>query len=164
MIKSESRSGYRKLARMCIVMCLYQHDVTGDSIRKVTNDFLSMEIDQLIDMSSLKIANVSKARVKGVLEKVSQNQSVIDKEIKLNLTKDWTFSRIDRVVVSVLRAAVCELLFFKEVPSKVLFKEYVDIAGCFLSVDDVHFVTAILNNIARRHRVDELFQAQEMEE
>lgn len=155
MIKNENRSGYRKLARLCVVMGVYQRDVTGDSVYKVTNDFFGMALDHLLDTSELKIGNISKSRFKSLLEEISQNQEIIDREIKLNLTKDWTFSRIDRVVVSILRAAVCELLFFKEVPSKVLFKEYVDIGGCFLSEEDVRFLTGILNSIARRLRCDE---------
>jgi N utilization substance protein B len=43
----------------------------------------------------------------------------------------------------------------KDVPARVVIKEYVDVAGSFFDRDEVGMVNAVLDNLARKLRADE---------
>ena len=55
-----------------------------------------------------------------------------------------------------LRAGAYELLARQEIPARVVINEYVDIAHAFFAQKEPKLVNAVLDNVARRLRPDEL--------
>ena len=88
------------------------------------------------------------------MKKLQNNLSRIDDCISKNVAKNWSFSRLDKVMQSLLRLGTCEILFFKEIPSKVIFNEYIEIAKSFFAKNDVSFVNGILNSIYKQEKIE----------
>lgn len=83
--------------------------------------------------------------LRNLVESCQVNMEEICAHVEKNLTKDWTMSRIDKLILSILICAVNELLFEKEIPAQIILKEYVDLAADFFDAKDVNFINASLN-------------------
>lgn len=80
--------------------------------------------------------------ISGALE----NIDTIDALIKEH-SKNWRFSRIQRVDLAVLRNAIYELLFCKDIPPIVTINEAIDIAKTLSNADSKRFVNGILDRL-----------------
>ena len=63
--------------------------------------------------------------------------------------------RVDAVMRAILRAGSYELLRRKDVPARVVIKEYVDVAGAFFERDEAGMINAVLDALARQYRSEE---------
>lgn len=82
----------------------------------------------------------------GAYEKLTE----IDGQIE-NFSIGWKISRLSRVVLSILRLAVYEILFLSdEVPCGVSINEAVELAKKYGSADDPAFINGVLGSMARR--------------
>lgn len=75
-----------------------------------------------------------------------ENLQSLDKIISNN-SKNWKFSRISMIDRNILRIAVYELLFSKDVPAKVVINEAIEIAKKFGTEDSSSFINGILDKI-----------------
>lgn len=80
---------------------------------------------------------------KKVTTKCYDNLAVIDEKISAHL-KDWTVDRISKVNLSILRLAVCEILFFEDIPYQVSINEAIEIAKKFGDDDSPAFINGVL--------------------
>ena len=94
------------------------------------------------------ISHISKKLLKDTINGVVDNQSQIDSIIKKNLSSNWRFTRLDKILKAILRAAVYEISYKLSTPSKVIINEYIDITHSFYSQKEPEFVNAILDKIA----------------
>lgn len=76
------------------------------------------------------------------------NLDEIDAKIR-EYTVGWTLDRITKVSLSILRIAVCEILFFDDVPVGVSINEAVELAKNYATKEDSQFINGVLGSIAR---------------
>lgn len=81
--------------------------------------------------------------------KVYDNLEEIDKNIDENLV-GWSAKRISRVSRSILRLAVCELLFSEDMPVGVAINEAVEIAKKYGSAEDASYINGVLGSVAKK--------------
>ena len=125
----------RSKARKRALDTIFEADLKGISIPATnTND----ETDQ-------EVANYSLDLVKGIKE----NQTQIDEMIS-NSLKDWSFDRIPRVDRNILRIAVYELLFQKDVPTNVVISEAVNLAESLSTAGSSAFINGALGTISKK--------------
>ncbi|MEG1397777.1 MAG: transcription antitermination factor NusB [Raoultibacter sp.] len=85
----------------------------------------------------------------GLLSGVEENQTAIDEYLKIS-SENWTLFRMPAVDRSLLRLAVYEMLYVKDVPLSVSINEAVELAKDFGGEDDSpRFVNGILGRIAK---------------
>lgn len=72
----------------------------------------------------------------------------IDSKIESNL-KGWSASRISKITRAILRLAVCEMLFYDDVPTSVAVNEAVELAKKFASDDEPSYINGVLGSVAR---------------
>ena len=94
------------------------------------------------------ISHISKKLLRDTINGVIDNQSQIDSIIKKNLSSNWRLNRLDKILKAILRAAVYEISYKLNTPSKVIINEYIDITHSFYSKKEPEFVNAILDKIA----------------
>ncbi len=82
------------------------------------------------------------ATIKGILAKIDD----IDNIIKGNL-KNWTFERLPKHAVAILRLGVYELLYNDEVPDVTSIDEAVKLAYTYCDDSDSVFINGVLNKI-----------------
>lgn len=97
-------------------------------------------------LSELELKGVqgeyARETVKGILE----NLSAIDTTIRANL-KNWTFERLSKQTVAVLRLGVYELLFTDSIPDVTAIDEAVKIAYQYCDDKEAVFINGILNKL-----------------
>ena len=143
----------RAAARLGAVQALYQMDVAGKGVNDVLAEFESFWLGRVIEGDEYNPAETSFFR--DVLTGVLEHQRIIDPLVDDALAKGWPLKRIDSVMRAILRAGVYELSRRKDVPARVVIKEYVDVAGGFFGREESGMINAVLDALARRLRADE---------
>lgn len=80
--------------------------------------------------------------IRGVIEHVQ----TIDEDIR-RLAKNWSFDRIARVDLAILRIAIFELRFCEDIPPVVSINEAVELGKEFSKDDSKRFINGILDKI-----------------
>lgn len=89
--------------------------------------------------------------IKKLSSKVVENQEAIDATIEKNSVK-WKMSRISKVALAVMRLAICEMLYFDDIPVGVSINEAVELCKKYASKDDYAFVNGILSSVAKEEK------------
>jgi len=136
-----TRSG-RHLARRCAVQALYQWIVTGQPSSEIESSFIKNE-----NLSGRHLEYFS-ALVKNIPLQVE----VIDKLITPHL--DRKLEKVDLIEHAILRVGTYELKFQKDIPTKVVLDEAIDLARVFASEHSYKYVNGVLDKVAREVRND----------
>lgn len=76
----------------------------------------------------------------------------IDRLIRDNLVK-WSFGRLTKVSVAVMRISICEMKYLSGIPTNVSINEAVEITKKYSSAEDAAFVNGVLGSIAKAAEV-----------
>ena len=82
------------------------------------------------------------------LDTIIDNISIIDEYIEKNLT-GWSINRIAKIDLSVLRIAIYEILFRKDIPAEVTINEAIEIVKKYSKEDSSKFVNGVLGSVLR---------------
>ena len=125
----------RSKARKRALDTIFEADLKGNSIPGTNTN----------DETDVEVTNYSLDLVKGIKE----NQTQID-ELITNSLQNWTFDRIPRVDRNILRIAVYELLYQKDVPTNVVISEAVSLAESLSTAESSAFVNGTLGTISKK--------------
>jgi len=81
------------------------------------------------------------------------NFARLDEEITKRLKK-WKLNRISRVSHALLRLALCEMLFFDDIPMGASINEAVELAKRYGDEDAPRFINGVLGAVARQEKTD----------
>ena len=122
----------RTLARENIVKILYQKDINQNDITTIISTFVEKrKFDNAYFSDVLKLLDIKMNEIDNFIQK------------NANIT-EFEASVIDR---SILRLSVCEFLFRKDVPKKVIMDESIKIAKKFSSEQSFKFINKILDQL-----------------
>ncbi|MBO7683018.1 MAG: transcription antitermination factor NusB [Clostridia bacterium] len=85
---------------------------------------------------------------RSLVEKTVEHAPEIDTEIETHAV-DWSISRITKVSLAILRLAICEILYFEDIPVSVSINEAVELAKKYAEKKDSSFINGVLGTIAR---------------
>lgn len=77
-----------------------------------------------------------------------EHMEEIDRLIRENLVR-WSFDRLSKVSVAVLRIAIGEINYLDDIPQSVSINEAVEIAKKYSGEEDAAFVNGVLGSIAK---------------
>ncbi len=83
-----------------------------------------------------------------VINGIEKESDAIDERIKTHL-KDWSFSRISKVDLSILRLAIYEILYRDDIPFKVSINEAVELSKSFGDDSSPSFINGVLAEIVK---------------
>lgn len=106
------------------------------------NDPLPEIIEAAILARDLEVDEFSNRVAAGVVEHLEEIDSSIEKNII-----GWKKNRLSRVVVSVLRVAVYEMLYEKDIPVSVSINEALEIAKKYGGQDDAPYINGVLGAV-----------------
>ncbi len=89
--------------------------------------------------------------IKTLAFKTTENKDEIDAVIERNLV-NWKMSRISKVALAVLRLAVCEMLYFDDIPVGVSINEAVELCKKYAAKDDYSFVNGVLSAVSKEDK------------
>lgn len=87
--------------------------------------------------------------ITAVLGAYDENRAEIDAAIEQN-SKNWKLSRIPRADLSILRLAICEMMYFKDVPVKVAINEAVNLSKAYCAEDSPSFINGVLDGCMKQ--------------
>ncbi len=88
---------------------------------------------------------------KNLALKVTENLETVDSAIEKHSVK-WKMNRISKVALAVMRLAICEILFYDDIPVGVSINEAVELCKKYASKDDYSFVNGILSSVAKEEK------------
>jgi transcription antitermination protein NusB len=80
--------------------------------------------------------------IQGVIEHIAE----IDAQIK-TLAHNWDFDRIAKIDLAILRLAMFEMMFRKDIPPVVSINEAIDLSKQFSNADAKRFINGILDRL-----------------
>lgn len=143
----------RGAARLAAVQALYQMELSDTGVSDVVAEYEHMRLGQEVDGDAYLEADVSWFR--GIVAGVVKDQRTLDPMIHQTLPNDWPLARIDTLLRSILRCGVYELTTRKDVPSRVVISEYLDVAKAFFEEDEPKLVNGVLDRLAHETRPEE---------
>ena len=143
----------RSAARLAAVQALYQMDVTGKTLPDILAEFETHWIGSEIEGETYNPAEL--AFFRDILKGVLADQEPLDRAVDKTLVASWPLSRVDSVIRATLRGGAYELKKRRDIPARVIIKEYVDIAGAFFGREESGMINAVLDGLAREFRADE---------
>lgn len=126
----------RRKARELVLQCTYANELSGDTIEETT--------EKLINIAEL--SDDLKLFTRTLFSTTMRNKDELDAYIKQK-SENWEFSRIAILDRLILRIAICEFLYFEDIPSKVSISEAIEIAKKYSTKDSGSFVNGILDAI-----------------
>ncbi len=85
---------------------------------------------------------------RSLVETTVEHAPEIDTEIE-TYSVDWSLKRLTKVSLAILRLAVCEILYFEEIPVSVSINEAVELAKKYAEKKDSAFINGVLGSVAR---------------
>ena len=153
----------KTIARIAVVQALYQYQINGSTqkleelILGITAYYKDSEIAEDLDIKAhgdpkIKL-NITYFSV--LLQYTLDHLPKIDEIIEGYLSNPWRLDTLHASLLALLRAAIAELLYFPEVPYRVVINEFTDIASDMLKDNEVAFVNSLLDNVRKKFRPDE---------
>ena len=126
----------RRIIREKVVQALYAHEISGDPVEHVVACIL------------VGLANNKPAHdfARNLVSEVVLHADEIDVIIRGKVA-NWDFHRIAMLDRLILRMAICELVYFKEIPPKVTINEAIELAKLFSSERSGQFVNGVLDAV-----------------
>ncbi len=137
----------RGAARLAAVQALYQMDVGRQTLEDTLSQFSAIHIGREIEGDEYLPADADFFRQ--IVTGVIKGQLQIDPAVDNALVDSWPMGRIDATLRAILRAATFELLKRKDIPSRVVITEYVDVAKAFYEDEAPKMVNAVLDQVAK---------------
>jgi N utilization substance protein B len=150
----DRRANRRGAARLAAVQALYQMDIAGTELPEILAQFESHWIGQEVEGEQYLPAEA--AFFREVVGGVVRDQRKLDPMVDRALSQGWPLKRVEAILRAVLRAGAYELAQRPDIPARVVVSEYVDVAHAFVERDETGLVNAVLDQLARKLRAEEL--------
>jgi len=115
-------------------------------IQKIYNALMNPGVE--IDYPKNQYKKFIKDVVSGTLER----SDLIEETVNSNLSEDIVLEKTDKLLKIILFAAVFELMFKHNTPTKVIISEYVLASEYFLEKIQIGYLNAMLDKISKRLR------------
>lgn len=90
--------------------------------------------------------------IKDVVQGTIERKDLIEEAVSKYLAEDLDLKRTDKLLKIIIFAAIFELMFKHNNPTKVIINEYVKTSEFFLEKAQIKFVNAILDKVAKNIR------------
>lgn len=128
----------RKQAREGTMKILYQMEMN--------EDFSDEALD--IFFSNFTFDELEKNYILDAMAKIKENLDSIDKYIE-SYSEGWNLNRLAKIDLAVLRIAVYEILYRKDIPVEVSINEAIEIVKKYSTEESFKFINGVLGGFVR---------------
>ena len=131
--------GKRRKARELVLQLLYAEAMSNNPAETIIQDLTAGAEGRhdIVDFAEQLFRKIIKFKIE------------LDDEVALIL-KNWEYYRVALIDRLILRLALCELLYFKEIPPKVTINEAIDLAKKYSTSESGRFVNGILDALFKK--------------
>lgn len=126
----------RRIIREKVVQALYAHEIAHDPVEHVIEHILK-PLERNTDAHLF---------AKRLVQETVSHGDVIDKIIRERVA-NWDFQRIAVLDRLILRMAICEFIYFRDIPPKVTMNEAIELAKLFSTEKSGQFVNGVLDAV-----------------
>ena len=126
----------REQIREKTMQLIYQMDITGE-----------FDYEKLHPVDE-NVRVLDKKQAVATLQAVKEHIGEIDDVIRANLD-NWTFDRVARTDLAILRTAIAEMMYVDSVPASVSINEAVELSKKFSDERSYAFVNSVLSKVDR---------------
>ncbi len=94
-----------------------------------------------------KMNNSNLKFAKRIYEGVMENLDDINKTLKLSINKKVKINSMDKLLISIFRSAIFEILFSDNVSKQIVISEYLLIANRFFGNNETALINGVLDNL-----------------
>lgn len=136
-MSTDQRHNARKVA-LCAIFSFLFSDIDNETIAQFA-------------ISTLSCGDVDLELAKELVSGVEKNNTQIDDIIRKS-APEWPLEKVSKVDLVILRIAIYELLYGKEIPDKVAIDEAVELAKEFGNDTSSKFVNGVLGNVMELYK------------
>ena len=138
-------SNIKSFQRLLVVQALYELSINENRNNTPIKEIFTNIIEQTnfkkkINNSDLKFAEK-------IYEGVTENLDEINKILKVSMRKKIKINTMDRLLISIFRSAIYEILFSDNVTKKIVISEYLLIANRFFGNNETALINGVLDNL-----------------
>jgi transcription antitermination factor NusB len=128
----------RHKAREYALQGLYMYEVSKSSIENIIEfEWIDAKISKNTEKFTVQL-------IEGVISELENIDSIIK-----DYSKNWKFERISIIDKSILRLAIFEMFFMKDIPVVVTINECIDLGKTFGGENSGQFINGILDAIKK---------------
>ena len=131
----------RRKSIIIAFQAIFSWDAGGETLEDLLQ-FSWVDSKQNLDESDLSFSRIL---IAGTIENIEQ----IDELIKTHLAKNWTFDRLNKVTLAILRISIFSIIHQKEISPSIVIDEAIDLAKQFDSDESFKFINAMLDTIRK---------------
>jgi len=130
----------RRKARILAFQALYAWDASGTPVKELL-DFSWVDDDKRAVLDE-ELKAFARLLIAGAIE----NMKAVDEAITSHL-QNWSFERLKKVDLAILRMGAYSLLFQTDIPAQITIDEAIEIAKEYGSEDSYRFINGVLDGI-----------------
>jgi N utilization substance protein B len=144
----------RSAARLAAVQAIYEMDLAGATADAIIAAFLKDRWFETKEGPAL--AEPDAAHFAAVLRGVAARRDALDVAVNDALAQRRQVDRLEILLRAILRAGAYELSACRDIPTKVVINEYLEVAHAFFGGKEPALVNAVLDRMAAGLRADEV--------
>jgi N utilization substance protein B len=135
--------GKRRKAREIVLQALYEAEFSDATPREIFDQQIARRgpTDEVVEHAEALFFKT--------LSSLDELDAIIGPALE-----NWEMGRIALVDKNILRFALAEILYFSDVPSKVIINEAIEVAHRYSSDNAGGFINGVLDRFIREHRKD----------
>ena len=142
----------RKNAREIALHLIFEYGFGTFEAANVREECLSDEIMSLISgeisLYAGKLSEAQASYIVSVVTGVAEHLEELDNTIR-ETAQGWSFKRLSRITVAILRLAIFEMRYVADVPAGAAINEAVELAKIYDSSEAASFINGILGTVSR---------------
>ena len=138
-------SNIKSFQRLLVVQALYELSINENRSQTPINEIFANIVEHTDYKKKMNNANLKLAEkiYAGVMENIDE----INKILKVSMNKKVKINTMDKLLISIFRSAIYEILFSDKVTKKIVISEYLLIANRFFGNNETALINGVLDNL-----------------
>ena len=138
-------SDIKSFQRLLVVQALYELSINENRSQTPINEIFANIVEQTDYKKKMNNSNLKFAEK--IYEGVMENIDEINKILKVSMNKKIKINTMDKLLISIFRSAIYEILFLDNVTKKIVISEYLLIANRFFGNNETALINGVLDNL-----------------
>ena len=138
-------SNIKSFQRLLVVQALYELSINENRSQTPIREIFANIVEQSDYKKKMNNSNLNFAEK--IYEGVMENLDEINKILKVSTSKKVKINNMDKLLISIFRSAIYEILFSDDVSKKIVISEYLLIANRFFGNNETSLINGVLDNL-----------------
>ncbi len=138
-------SNMKSFQRLLVVQALYELSINKKRSQIPIKEIFTDIVEQSDFKKKMNNSNFNFA--KKIYEGVMENLDDINKILRLSISKKVKINTMDKLLISIFRSAIYEIIFSNDVKKKIVISEYLLIANRFFGNNETTLINGVLDNL-----------------